>query len=238
MSVSGPGRVIDNGLVLYLDASNNKSIVSGSNTWFDVSRNSGTGSLINGPTFNGDNGGGIVFDGVNDYVSATNSISSRPFSFDVWIFFSSLAGWHTVVGQDTAQATNLGRFYFQKTHNTLNVSPRVNNTFGISMVTDANVEIFCYDPAVVTTSVWYNYCISVSATALTLFKNGQQVNTVSNSANLASANGNISIGAGYYANSLVDFVNGRVSSLKIYNRALSASEILQNYNLEKKRFGL
>ena len=92
MSVSGPGRVIDNGLVLYLDASNNKSIVSGSNTWFDVSRNGNNGTLTNGPAYSSANGGSIVFDGTNDFVTGSNSsdfaFGTGNFTVSYWMYIN------------------------------------------------------------------------------------------------------------------------------------------------------
>ena len=82
MAVSTRNSIVTNGLVLYLDAANSKSYVSGSTTWSDMSGNGNSGSLINGPTFNSGNGGSIVFDGVNDYV-VTTSINN----------FTSIGGW-------------------------------------------------------------------------------------------------------------------------------------------------
>jgi hypothetical protein len=65
-------KIVTDGLVLYLDAANTKSYVSGSTTWNDISRGGNNGTLVNGPTFNRGNGGSIEFDGVDDYVT-TNS---------------------------------------------------------------------------------------------------------------------------------------------------------------------
>ena len=64
-------KIVTDGLVLCLDAANSKSIVSGSTTWNDLSRGGNNGNLVNGPTFNSGNGGSILFDGVDDYVSNT-----------------------------------------------------------------------------------------------------------------------------------------------------------------------
>ena len=61
-------KIVTDGLVLVLDAGNIKSYRSGSTSWFDLSGSTTTGSLVNGPTFNGGNGGSIVFDGTNDRV--------------------------------------------------------------------------------------------------------------------------------------------------------------------------
>ena len=62
-----------NGLVLYLDAANRKSYVSGSTVWNDISGNGYSGSLANNPIFNSQNGGNIVFDGVNNYATVSDS---------------------------------------------------------------------------------------------------------------------------------------------------------------------
>jgi hypothetical protein len=64
----GP-QIVKDGLVLWLDAANNKSYTSGSAIWRDMSSNNNSGSLINSPAFSSANNGSIVFDGVDDYVN-------------------------------------------------------------------------------------------------------------------------------------------------------------------------
>ena len=73
----GPG-LVTNGLVLYLDAANPSSYISGSLNWNDLSRSSLSGSLVNGPTFNTGSGGSIVFDGINDTVSIPYTTTLDP----------------------------------------------------------------------------------------------------------------------------------------------------------------
>jgi len=62
-------KIVTNGLSFYVDASNTKSFVSGSTVWNDLTINSNNGTLTNGPTFSRNNGGSIVFDGVDDRVN-------------------------------------------------------------------------------------------------------------------------------------------------------------------------
>ena len=81
----GPGIITD-GLVLYVDAANSYSYVSGSTVWNDLSRTTTSGSLINGPTFNTRSGGNIVFDGINDYVP-TPTLSTQFASTGLTISF-------------------------------------------------------------------------------------------------------------------------------------------------------
>ncbi len=65
-------QVVKDGLVVCLDAGNPKSYPGTGNTWYDLTINGNNGTLTNGPTFSSINGGGIVFDGINDYVSVGN----------------------------------------------------------------------------------------------------------------------------------------------------------------------
>jgi hypothetical protein len=66
----GP-HIVTDGLILSLDAANNKSYPRSGTTWNDLSGNGNNGTLVNGPTFSSANGGSIVFDGTNDVVSTT-----------------------------------------------------------------------------------------------------------------------------------------------------------------------
>ena len=61
--IAGQPSIVTSGLVLFNDAANRKSYVSGSTSWRDISNNSNNGTLTNGPSFNGSNLGSIVFDG-------------------------------------------------------------------------------------------------------------------------------------------------------------------------------
>ncbi len=60
--------VVKNGLILYFDAANVNSFVSGSTRLNNLANNTVTGSLINGPVFNPASKGSITFDGTNDYI--------------------------------------------------------------------------------------------------------------------------------------------------------------------------
>jgi hypothetical protein len=235
--LNGP-QIVRDGLVLYLDAGNRRSYPGSGTTWTDLTGNGNNGTLTNGPTFNSGNGGSIVFDGVNDYVNNTFSFSTRPFSINGWLLFNSLSGWQTLVGQDTSQATPLGSIYFQKINSGGSGDSRVANTFGMALITTANLSIYCYDEVTVTTGIWYNYCISVSTTDMKLYKNGNLVQTVANSDNLATTTGNTIIGAGIYNTGVVDFINGNIAQVSVYNRALTALEVTQNYNALRSRFGV
>ena len=73
MGVFAGPEVVEDGLVLALDAGNTKSYPGSGTTWTDLSGNGNNGTLTNGPTYSSSNGGSIVFDGVNDFVDISNS---------------------------------------------------------------------------------------------------------------------------------------------------------------------
>ena len=232
---NGP-KIVTDGLVLALDAADQNSYVSGSTTWNDVSGNNNSGSLVNGPTFNSANNGVLTFNGSNQYVSTPIQNLSRPCTFSTWVNFNSLTGFQTIFGQDTSTVISRGRFYFQKAGATtegliLNV---VN--FSIVLSNNAIVTVNAINPVV--TNQWYNYSAVLTTTALSLYENGILQNTVSNSNTFLTPNTNILLNAGYFQDAITDYVNARSSLFLIYNRALSATEIQQNYEAQKSRFNI
>ena len=87
--------IVTDGLILYLDAANTKSYISGSTDWYDLTTYNNDGTLTNGPTFSSTNGGSIVFDGVNDYVQVNNSDILNPtqtITLSVWSKFNGFYG--------------------------------------------------------------------------------------------------------------------------------------------------
>ena len=78
-----PNSIIDDGLVLYLDAANTKSYPGSGTTWTDLSGNGNNGTLENGVGYNSGNGGSLVFDGVDDYdyVLISSGISYSEYTF-------------------------------------------------------------------------------------------------------------------------------------------------------------
>jgi len=91
---AGPD-IIEDGLLISLDASNTRSYPGTGTTWTDLKgRNNGT--LTNGPTFSGDNGGSLVFDGTDDYVDLSTSFldvsANQGLTISVWIKTTDSSG--------------------------------------------------------------------------------------------------------------------------------------------------
>jgi len=236
---NGP-RIVTDGLVLSLDAADRNSYVSGSTVWNDVSGNNNSGTLTNGPTFNSANGGSIVFDGTNDFalINSPSTIRNQDFTVSVWINPGvQNAAIISIVDFDHATTPNNGwvmqsedattnRNYYFAWHDGSTFQPTGGGGFGAGK----GIQI--------TTSVWQNITYSKSGTTLIGYKNGNQVytGTASNGNVNYTANKNMQI-AGCVSIPGRNF-KGDIPNALIYNRALSAPEVLQNYNAQKSRFGL
>jgi hypothetical protein len=232
MSFNYSPKVVTNGLVLCLDAANQKSYVSGSTLWNDLTGNFNNGTLTNGPTFNSSNGGSIVFDGTNDYV-LVNSNASIPYSssartISIWFYTNS-----------TTWADNVNNLFFYGAGST-------GNAFGIDFSTYPSMEIYTWggagrDLTFSTTYSqvgWKNISITYNGlTTILIYENGTFTQTLTLSSACNTTLSSIYIGA-VNPSVLAGYYDGNIAQVSIYNRALSSSEILQNYNATKTRFGL
>ena len=219
-------KIITNGLVLALDAADRNSYPGSGTTWTDLSGNGNNGTLTNGPTFNSGNGGSIVFDGVNDYVqgpTSTNLFSNRSFTVEQWIYPDfpaadyqhSFSAWYSGTNQ---------RAYVLRIYNT-----------GILRVWYFSNDL---DVAGISIGSWNHITATynTSGDLTSAYINGILINS-SNVGPYTAPSANVRIGIWHYPGVEKPF-KGRIPITKLYNRALSATEVLQNYNAQKSRFGL
>ena len=211
-------KIVTNGLVLSLDAANNKSYPRSGTTWTDLSGNSNNGTLTNGPTFSGANGGSIVFDGTNDYTS-TNFKPSGERSYFIWVKFSSLthsSGYQLTGTQESNAFTYIG----------------IENGGGIYYYAGASTGGNIGNP--VTVNTWVNIGFALFPDgSRRVYKNGIEIHY-----NTGGLGGTATLEFSVGCINQNHFITGNISQVSIYNRALSATEILQNYNATKNRFGL
>ena len=220
----GPNIVVD-GLVLYLDAANRYSYVSGSTAWRDLSRSGNNGTLINGPTFNTGSGGSIVFDGIDDYVSSNTTAASLTgingiFTLGCWFKTSQIAQQMLVGCPDTP------RFYIE----TFNRSGNLVAHWGIGNTNNSSLS-----SAIININTFYFYLINYDGNVVNSYLNG--ILTDTDIIGTQSYNSN-TLRIGKYLDGFPLQLNGNISQVSIYNKILSAQEVLQNYNATKTRFGL
>jgi hypothetical protein len=231
MAFSNGPKIITDGLVLNLSAFDRNSYVSGSTTWNDVSGQGNNGTLVNGPTFNSSNGGSIVFDGTNDRINCGDPLVLRlqnEVTLTSWFNINVYKVWSALIGRGNVTT---GVYVMQLAHtaNKIRFSYNSNTPWTVNIV-DGNTTLL--------TNVWYHSVVTYNNGVVNMYLNG----VLDKTANI----GNISFitNSGYDVYLAHDppgsdeFFNGRIASSQIYNRALSAQEVLQNYNATKSRFGL
>lgn len=225
------------GVVLLLDAANTNSYPTTGTSWFDLSGDQNNGTLVNGPTFDSQYGGGLVFDGVDDYVSVPltnlNYTPSDSFTMNVWAKGNSITGdllayrsasvfargsFVNAVGIYLSRSTSNVYYWWVGSRAVSQIATEIPYTLG-------NIDNITY---VYTPSFQYIYF------------NGNLFATQ-----------NVSSGvSGFFENSTYAFginrtlgggsawLNGSVYYATMYNRALSSSEILETYNTMTGRFNL
>jgi len=226
-TLSGGPNIITDGLVLYLDAGNTLSYTSGSTVWNDLSKSQTSGSLINGPTFTGSNGGAIVFDGVNDYAALGTfaGLGTTSRTLCAWIKVNTVVGSNQAIIEfpDTGSADQTALHIGHDT-------TRIGTGFGGAPYNGYVIAVTNFS-----TSLWYNITTVISGSVVNAYTNGVFVGTATNTGPVqTSPIGQIGRYNGHYGN----YSNCSVAITQLYNRALTASEVLQNYNATKGRFGL
>ena len=220
-------NIVTDGLVFYADAAYKRSYPRSGTTWFDIiSGNNGT--LINGPTFSSDGQGSIVFDGINNYIqgSSLTNYDDGDFSVSVWLYKESGVLYGRVISNSTASSRKGFDIY------TINNNVAFTRRTPTKSAATGNVSI--------SYNTWHNVVgtYNDSTGDIKLYLDGVLKITAS-----ATSNNNqyssIELAMGTTATVPYSyFLNGKLSNALIYNRALSAGDVLQNYQAQKERFGL
>jgi len=235
MSFKFSPKINTNGLVLYLDSVNTKSYVSGSTIWSDL-RSPGTNvTLFNNPSFNvNDAKGSIVFNGSTNYdtiPASTTTAFSNNFTISVWVKVNGFhgTGYNGIAGR-FGPTTNFNGYLVE-----------CNNQFGGNKfaftIATANSFTRINSDSNLTLGLWYNVVGTNTAGVNRLYVNNVLQSTTANVNVTTSATQDFAIGR-YYAEFNSYYHNGSISNVMVYNRPLSLSEIQQNYNTLKSRFGL
>ncbi len=211
--------IVTDGLQVFLDAGNVRSYSGTGNTAFDLSGTGNTSALTNGPTFNSSNLGAFVLDGTNDYIlvkSQANILSKTAYTKLAWFYVTSFSTSNNIIsggfsGQHAFWLFASNRLYAGHNGNWSTV------TGGTTL----------------SLSTWYHGAVTYNnSTGWVLYLNGAQDGT---SVDTTTFTGNQEISIGSYGTG--NNFTGRIASVQVYNRVLSASEIVQNYNATKRRYG-
>ena len=235
--ISGP-KIITSGCVLSLDAADIFSYPRTGTTWRDLSGNNNNGTLTNGPTFSAANMGSISLDGADDQIDCGTNSSlniSDNLTLGIWVKFNSLSSAPSLItkqwcsGNQFSYAWSIlsdGRMYygFDSDGNCGSITGEYTST-----------------NAVCTTGIWYCLNVVHTSTSINLYSNGRLIpGTISGGYGTIYIS-SVPVRLGVYRNlsgAFASYLNGNIAQTVMYNRALTAAEILQNYNATKSRFGL
>jgi hypothetical protein len=246
-------NIVTNGLCLWFDAgrsasfadvnyfdcgygcqyySSNPGCTNCNTIWNDLSPGYAKGTLLNGPTFSSVNGGVIVFDGVNDYVNVT-SFNTKPttqISVESWIRPTRPSVGTGTIRGGAVSATNT--MY-------LGIIDSIDGgtTFALHFANQTSNSRLSSWHGNIPNNAWSHIMGTYDGSTMRAYLNGNEVYSTGQSGTIPDATYVI----GTYGSGLTDGVhnfNGQIPIARIYNRGLSAAEVLQNYNTERGRFGL
>tara|TARA_Y100000361_G_scaffold54434_1_gene47499 strand:+ start:162 stop:857 length:696 start_codon:yes stop_codon:yes gene_type:complete len=223
-------RIVTDGLVLCLDAANSRSYPGTGATWTDL-KGGNNGTLENGPTFDANNGGSIVFDGSDDNVEIPhntnqNLSASNGHSVSVWCKWISGNAHQDIVSKDSESGT--GREWLITKSNS-------SNKFRYHVWNSSNSATYQNANYIAVSNQWVNLTQVWNGSLLSFYVNGSLDSTISASITPKNSTTIMRIGGGSDSGSALHF-NGSVSSVLLYQKALTADEILQNYLATKGRY--
>ena len=225
-----PEEIVTDGLVLNLDAGDYASYPRSGTTWYDITGNGNNGTLTNGPTYDSANKGSIVFDGSDDYVDLGDVLDiSSNFTLSVWFKgnASQSNDYVGIVAKDSSGIFGNYGMYGDGSSNYVR--------FGFYDTGGTQREVSDSSYSDIKSGNWVNYIGTYDSYELKLYRNGVGISSASVNTTPQTNNNSLTIGTRIATSR--EF-NGNISSVQIYNRALSSTEIQQNYDALKGRYGL
>jgi len=215
MTVEAGPNIVDNGLVLCLDTSNSKSYPGSGTTWTDLTVNQYNATLISSPTYSSSNNGILTFNGSSQY-SSVSIPSLTDYSISFWVNVISLPG-----GE-------------------LQLFGSPNDVSGISFINSGGWRWHSWSGAssrlgtFVTTGTWCNFIMTATGSTTKFYLNSQNTDTFNNKISWSA-------GTAYFCAvnpSTGRYLNASLGNISFYNRVLTDSEISQNFNAFRGRYGI
>lgn len=236
--------IVQNGLVLNLDSGASSSYGGSGTTWTDLSGNGNNGTLVNGVGFSiasNSNGGSMVFDGINDYVSIANTsqfkfANTDPFSIGAWIFCTATSGFANIF----AYAFTGGRGYYL----TLDLGALRQNSFFFDYWDGGSFRGIQGNTNSISINTW-TYLVATSSSNsvndMRVYQNGVLTSYTNRGTGTPSTINYdtipLQIGA-RGSGASAGYFKGVIPSVHVYNKALTEAEVQQNFNSMRGRYGI
>ena len=239
MSTSYSPKIVTDGLVLALDAANTKSYPGSGTVWSNLTLDTTVNaSLVNGAIYNSANNGTISFDGTNDYATIPDTLNKTEFTrtdnytLVCWANVSSTQNYGVYSFKPIIDKNGREGGVRQHPYGMVHISASnvIRSSVGNGTLSN-DVEVpFELDTWKMITSVY-----SWSTSLLTVYVNEIQnsgsldiTGTITNTSNLSLCR----------TDGITNYTDANIAFVSIYNRALSANEVLQNFNATRGRFGV
>jgi hypothetical protein len=236
MGIAYNPRIVTDGLVLCLDAGNTKSYPGSGTAWTDLSGRGNTGTLTNGPTYSSVNGGSLVFNGSSQYATLGTTSSLRgiqvPLTICGWANSNSFSGIYPTLY--SAYASTVGGQLYSMI--------RVDSGTLIYYASNSSGGFQSQGTFTPSPNVWNFYAIvvsgSIASPTVKIFLNGtSQSFSYTSFTSSPDLSVDFRIGSNQ-AQPATESWNGNISAVQAYTRALSDSEVSQNFNALRGRYGI
>jgi hypothetical protein len=211
--------IATDGNVLHLDGGLPASYPLVGTSWYDLTENSNNSVLINGVTYNSSSKGYLEFNGSNQYVSVTGTtsipIGNSNYTIGVW-FNADTLGSKGLVGWGNYGTSNEANA-FRLTSNGLVNYWWLNDLTVTTTITPGN---------------WYYAVATFDGTTRSIYVNGSLIGSDTPTGHNVTTSGNLTVGV---TNS-TEYFDGDIGDVQIFDRAITSTEILQNYNSFVKRY--
>ena len=248
-TVYGTGSIVTEGLILCLDAANVKSYPGSGTTWTDLTTNDNDVTSINSPTYSNDNAGFFGFNGSNQYFIGSSRSIETEFQYSDAFTASAFCR----IKENTASGYIINN-RFQDASGTRFAGWAINQDGGkiggfvggypSSVISWRIVQT---STSSFSSSVYNKWCHITYTNTGTAGQQKIYLNAVDSSdiirddtnppytVNYSSGASRINIGKD---GDSTEHLNADIAQISVYNRALAESEIQQNFNALKVRFGL
>jgi hypothetical protein len=214
-------KIVKNGLVLCLDAANPRSYSGSGTVWNDLSGNGNNGTLVNGVGFSASNNGSFTFDGVNDYVnlnfSFTQSSSANSYTVIIGAKLSTISSSRRQLWSSDNAGFDWGFGAGDGSRFTIFSGEAIHT----GRTQDTNWHIFAAQwSSSFSTRLYIDGVLDISTTAISYDSSISSTTSIGRNPGFG------------------EYWNGNVSFTQVYNRALTAAEIRQNFEATRDRYGI
>jgi hypothetical protein len=235
MGISAGPKITTDGLVLHIDSSNTKSYSGSGITIYNMVTGGIAGTLVNGPVSDVAYKKTFILDGTNDNIQMqlpSGIVTGSQISISLWAKWKSTgtttATIQTLVDNQYQVADNIGFFIQDR--------PDLGSVLEWTTQPNNAINRRVYSTQIVGDGSWHHIVGTNDGTYSRLYVDGYETGTAKTSAGIATTQDMLCIGNWAYVYSSPRYLNGSVSNFKVYNRALSSTEVLSDYFSTKNRF--